>query len=124
MTRQTKNNSETLEEKTLTSKDMETKEANFKLLVRKLACFNRSTSDVFFSGSEKINQQYALLKNKLDEASDLMQKIQGLKIDAEENDEAKGTRERKTELQPYETAIERLDERRNYDESKRKEQAL
>ena len=114
ITRQTKSNVEIQEEQTITTSNMETKEANFKSIVRKLAYFNRSTSEALENRSDKINRQYTLLKDKLDEAYDLMQAIHGIKIDAEESDEAidQRTRERKDELQPYENAIERPDEKK------------
>ncbi|CAB4033054.1 Hypothetical predicted protein, partial [Paramuricea clavata] len=70
-----------------------------KSLLRKLAYFNRSTADALESeyGSDKINRQYTLLKTKLDEAYDLIQTIQGLKLDSDESDEAidQWTQERK-----------------------------
>ena len=67
-----------------------------------------------------------MLKDKLDEAYDLIQVIQGLKIDSEESDEAidQWTRERKKELQPYENAIEKLDEKVKYEAVRQKEKAL
>jgi len=67
-----------------------------------------------------------MLKNKLDEAHDLIQILQGLKLDSEESDEAidQWTQQRNSQLQPYETALEKLGERLKYDEDKRKEIAL
>ena len=67
-----------------------------------------------------------MLKDKLDEAYDLIQVIQGLKIDSEESDEAidQWTREKKKELQPYENAIEKLDEKLKYEAVRQKEKAL
>ncbi len=128
ITRQTRNNGETQGEETIVSNEIESKETNFTSLVRKLAYFNRSTANVLESenGSDGINRQYTLLKNKLDEAHDLIQIIQGLKLDSGESDEAidQWTQERKLKLQPYENAVGKLDERLKYDESKRKEKAL
>ncbi len=67
-----------------------------------------------------------MLKNKLDEAHDLIQNMQGLKLDSGESDEAidQWTQERKLKLQLYENAVGKLDERLKYDENKRKEKAL
>ena len=45
VTRQTKSNLEIQGEQAITTNDMETKEANFQSLVKKLAYFNRSTSE-------------------------------------------------------------------------------
>ena len=128
ITRQTRNNAEEQGEKTNPRNDIESKEANFTSLLRKLAYFNRSTANVLESeyGSDKINRQYTLLKNKLDEAHDLIQILQGLKLDSEESDEAidQWTQQRNLQLQPYETALEKLGERLKHDENKRKEIAL
>ena len=67
-----------------------------------------------------------MLKNKLDEAHDLIQILQGLKLDSEESDEAidQWTQQRNLQLQPYETALEKLGERLKHDENKRKELLL
>ena len=80
ITRQTKSNVEIQEEQTITISNRETNETNFKSIVRKLAYFSRLTSEALENGSDK----YTLLKDKLDEAYEIMQAIQGLKIDAEE----------------------------------------
>ncbi|CAB4042128.1 Hypothetical predicted protein [Paramuricea clavata] len=90
LTRQSRNDVEAQEEQTIAQNDIESTEANFKSLLRKLAYFNRSTADALESeyGSDKINRQYTLLKTKLDEAYVLIQTIQGLKLDSDESDEA------------------------------------
>ena len=97
-------------------------------MLRKLAYFNRPTANVLESeyGNDKINRQYTLLKNKLDEAHDLIQILQGLKLDSKESDEAidQWTQQRNLQLQPYETAFEKLGERLKHDENKRREIAL
>ena len=128
ITRQTRSNAEEQGEQTNPRNDIESKEANFTLLLRKLAYFNRSTANVLESeyGSDKINRQYTLLKNKLDEAHDLIQILQGLKLDSKESDEAidQWTQQKNSQLQPYETALEKLGERLKHDENKRKEIAL
>ncbi len=76
ITRQTRNNGEIHGEETIVCNEIESKETNFTSLVRKLAYFNRSTANVLESenGSDQINRQYTLLKNKLDEAHNLIQK--------------------------------------------------
>ena len=68
ITRQTKSNLEIQGEQAITTNDMETKEANFKSLVKKLAYFNRSTREALGYGSDKINRH---------KAYDLIQVIQG-----------------------------------------------
>ena len=127
LTRQSRNDVEAQGEQTIAQNDIESTEANFKSLLRKLAYFNRSTADALESeyGSDKINRQYTLLKTKLDEAYDLIQTIQGLKLDSDESDEAidQWTQDRKLQVQPYENAVEKLDERLKHDESIRKEKA-
>ena len=62
----------------------------------------------------------------MDEAHDLIQILQGLRLDSEESDEAidQWTQQRNLQLQPYETALEKLRERLKHDENKRKEIAL
>jgi hypothetical protein len=66
-----------------------------------------------------------LFKTKLDEAYDLIQTIQGLKLDSDESDEAidQWTQEIKLQVRPYENAVEKLDKRLKHDESIRKEKA-
>jgi hypothetical protein len=125
ITRQSRNDVEAQGEQTIAQHDIETTEANFKSLLRKLAYLNRSTTDTLESeyGSDKINRQFTLFKTKLDEAYDLIQTIQGLKLDSDESDEAidQWTQERKLQVRPYENAVEKLDERLKHDESIRKE---
>ncbi|CAB3993269.1 Hypothetical predicted protein, partial [Paramuricea clavata] len=78
ITRQSRNDVEAQGEQTIAQNDIESTEANFKSLLRKLAYFNRSTADTLESeyGSDKINRQYTLLKTKLGEAYDLIQTSQ------------------------------------------------
>ena len=66
-----------------------------------------------------------MFKTKLDEAYDLIQTIQGLKLDSDESDEAidQWTQERKLQVRTYENAVQKLDERLKHDESIRKEKA-
>ena len=75
--------------------------------------YKNFTNILGFFLKNHILKGYDHLKNKLDEAHDLIQILQGLKLDSEESDEVidHWTQQRNSQVQSYETALEKLAER-------------
>ncbi|XP_028405809.1 uncharacterized protein LOC114528390 [Dendronephthya gigantea] len=106
------------------SNETETKVGIFQSVLRKLSYFNRATTEILRGNSiEAIKRQQTTLKTKVDEAYDLIVLIQGLKVDAGQEDEVidEWTNENKGKLRVFEEVIEELNNKLLDDEGKRKE---
>ena len=93
---------------------IECKEATLQSVIKKLAYFNRTTSDILeVRVGEPTKRQHSILKEKLNEAFDLIEDIQCLKIDAEEDDDEidQWTNQAKGQLRTYEIAVGELSDK-------------
>ena len=90
-------------------------------IFKKIAYFDRSSNRIAESGDrERMSRQYSLLKTQTNEAQNIIQEIQGLKLDADEEEDEidKWTDEFEGKLKPVKVSMSKLIDSIKSDEMK------